>query len=133
MEIKQPSSYPARASERSVQASRQSDRRDDEREADLSSRKVAVSQKSAHSAAESSGQAKETRFFALESRRDDAPVDSRKQVRAMRERVRQTYSEQENRAARDAIREQQAQNVQNARAERRAQHDKAQQPINLIA
>lgn len=133
MEIKQSSSYPVRASERSVQASHQSDRRDDAHEADLSNRKVVTSLKSARSAANSSGQAQETRFFALESRRDDTPVDSKKQVHAMRERVRQTYAEQENHAARDAIREQQAQNVQNARAERRAQHDKAQQAINLIA
>lgn len=129
MEIKHPSSYPTRASERSVQASHQSDRRDDAREADLSSRKAAASRESDYRAEKSSAQGREARFFALEGR-NEGPVDSRKQVRAMRERVRQTYSEQENRAARDAIQERQAQNAQ---AEQRAQQNKAQLPIDLIA
>ncbi|NOZ37353.1 MAG: hypothetical protein GXP11_04650 [Gammaproteobacteria bacterium] len=124
MEIKaSPSNH-----ERNVQASHRSERRDEERAADLSSRKAAA-EESERRVSDSAGQGNEARFFALESRQD-APVDSRQQVRAMRERVRQTYSEEENRAARDAIHEQMARDAQ---AEQRAQRNEAHQPIDLIA
>ncbi|HEB57050.1 MAG TPA: hypothetical protein ENI98_12265 [Gammaproteobacteria bacterium] len=114
--------------ERSVQASRQSDRRDDERKADLARHEMAQKEQDRR-VSDSARQADETRFFAIEDRKE-APVDSRQQVRSMRERVRQTYVEQENRAARDAIHEQRAHAAQ---AEQRAQHNDAQQPIDLIA
>ncbi|VAX12587.1 hypothetical protein MNBD_GAMMA24-1028 [hydrothermal vent metagenome] len=114
--------------ERNVQASRRNDRRNDERKADLVSREMAQKEQDRH-LEQSARQTNEARFFAIEDHKD-APVDSRQQVRVMRERVRQTYVEQENRAARDAIHERQAQDAQ---AEQRAQQHNAQQPIDLIA
>ena len=123
MEIKaSPSSH-----ERSVQASRRSDSRRDEREADYANRDVARKEQD-RSTAQSAGQGSEARFFAIESR-EEKPVDPRMQVRAMRERVRQTYSEQEN-SARRAEHEQQ---MREAQAEERAHRNEARQPIDLIA
>jgi len=123
MEIKaNPSSH-----ERSVQASHRSDSRNDEREADFASRDV-VREEQDRSTAQSAGQGSEARFFAIESREEE-PVDPRLQVRAMRERVRQTYSEQEN-SARRADYEQQ---VRNAQAEERTHRNESRQPIDLIA
>ncbi len=124
MEINAPHS----SHERNVQASHRSERRDDGREADLSSRKAAAEELDRR-ASDSAGADNETRFFAIEAR-NEAPVDSRQQLRAMRDRVRQTYSEQENSAARDAIHEQMARNAQ---AEQRTQGNEAHQPIDLIA
>ncbi|HEB87433.1 MAG TPA: hypothetical protein ENI68_10520 [Gammaproteobacteria bacterium] len=124
MEIKSTSS----SHERSVQASRQSDRRDEERKADFA-RRERTQKEQDRRVAQSAGQANEARFFAIEDRKE-VPVDSRQQVRAMRERVRQTYSEQENSAVRDAIHEQQA---RSAEAEQRAQRHDGHQPIDLIA
>ncbi len=114
--------------ERSVQASRQSERRDEERKANFARHERAQKEQD-HRAAQSASQANEARFFAIEDRKE-APVDSRQQVRAMRERVSQTYSEQENSAVRDAIREQQA---RSAEAEQHAQRTDGHQPIDLIA
>ncbi len=123
MEIKSnPSSH-----ERSVQASRRSDSRNDEREAAHSSRDVAQKEQDRR-AVQSAGQGSEARFFAIESR-EERPVDARLQVRAMRERVRQTYSEQENNARR-ADHEQQ---MREAHAEERTHRNEARQPIDLIA
>jgi len=124
MEIKSSPASP----ERSVPASQRSDSRDDEREADFSSREAAQSEQDRH-ATQSAAQGSEARFFALEARQDKQS-DPRLQVRAMRERVRQTYSEQENREAQRVIHEQQAQTV---REGERAQAHEARQPIDLIA
>lgn len=124
MEIKSSPSIP----DRNVQASRQSDSRQAKREADFSNREVAEQGRDRNSVA-AAGQASEARFFAIEGREETQP-DPRQQVRATRERVRQTYSDQENREARRADREQQAQDVQ---AEESAQRHQARQPIDLIA
>ena len=129
MDIKASPSTPVTASaDRHVQPSRRSDSRQDEREAEFSRRDVAQPEQDRH-ATQPVAQSNEPRFFALEAR-DEAQSDPRSQVRAMRERVRQTYSEQENREARRAVQEQQAQAVQ---VEKSAQRDEARNPIDLIA
>ncbi len=127
MEIKAGQSHHMSSPERSVQASRRSDSRSDEREADSASREIAQKEQDRRTA-QSAGQGSEARFFAIESR-EEKPVDPRLQVRAMRERVRQTYSEQES-SARRADHEQQ---MRDAQAEERAQRNEARQPIDLIA
>ncbi len=128
MEIKTSSSASVSSSEpRSVQASRRSDSRN-EREAEFSSREVAQHEHESR-AAQSVTQGSEARFFAIDSR-DETQDDPRLQVRAMRERVRQTYSEQESSAVNREIQKQLAQDVS---AEKSARHNEARNPIDLIA
>ncbi len=114
--------------ERSVEASQRSDSRADQREAEFSSREVARSEQD-REATQSAAQGSEARFFALESREETQP-DPRLQVRATRERVRQTYAEQENRDAQRVMHEQQAQSVRDGE---RDQGHEGRQPIDLIA
>ena len=129
MEIKTSSSASVSSSEpRSVQASRRSGSRNDEREAEFSSREVAQHEHESR-VAQSVTQGSEARFFAIDSR-DETQDDPRLQVRAMRERVRQTYSEQESSAVNREIQKQLAQDVS---AEKNARHNEARNPIDLIA
>jgi len=127
MEIKSGQSHHMSHAQRSVQASRHSDQR--EAQAEVEQARSAAKQEPERNATQSV-QDSEARFFAIESREEEAAVDPRQQVRVMRERVRQTYAEQENREARQATQAQQAEDVQ---AEKRAQRNEAREPIDLIA
>ncbi len=130
MEIKSNSAASAQINEaRAVQASRQSDNRHDEQESEFSSRKIAQAEQERNQSPAAVPNS-ETRFFALEDRQE-SKADPRLQVRAMRERVQQTYSDQE--AARTTRRADREQQAQDAQLEQNTQRSEARDPIDLIA